>query len=90
MELDYRQCTKEEIFSGLEKLTNNEITGISIKNIISSEARDLLNIDDIEDFNGWQCDWWAKCEYNGVRLAVSGGAWYGTLAIDIDDKEDEE
>lgn len=65
----------------LKEMLENKKLEISIKNIVSSEFIDLYDVSDPDDFNGWQCDWWSHMYYEGIKFAVSGGAFYGKIGI---------
>lgn len=77
------------IDKALDQLINHESKGFSISNIISSVFCEHYGIDDIDDFNGWQCDWWAKFEYKNVSIGVSGCAWYGTIGVGLSEEEED-
>lgn len=76
-----------EIDKMLDKLISSEIdkSGFEISNIISGDFCEHYEIDDVDDFNGWQCDWWANFEYKGIALSVAGCAWYGTISVGFED-----
>ncbi len=85
--MDFRTCTKADIEKELDKMiaskTNDDI---HISHVVSNDFLDMFGIDenDIEDFNGWSCDWWVEINYNGARIGVSGNAFYGTIALTKD------
>lgn len=89
IEIDFVElnCKKEEIDKQIDRIIKGEIDGIQINNIPSSVFEDLYDVDEITDFNGWQCDWWSKMTYKNKRLDVGGCAWYATVGINRTDED---
>ncbi len=98
------QGKTEKIDEALDKMIKGELKEIRIINIPSGNFIDMYDVDDITDFNGWQCDWWSKMHYEGKTLNIMGEAFYGIINIsndsdafedgddweDDDDEEEEE
>lgn len=79
-----KEDAEEKLYKSLDlMIAEKNDNEISIINITSSEFCDLMSVEDVTDFNGWQCDWWSYFDYKFVRFNVSGCAWYGTISISI-------
>ena len=76
---------KKEIKKALDLLIKGETDNIHICNIVSSNFLELFDLDEPNDFNGWQCDWWSEMRYEGKTIAIFGCAFYGTVDLSIDD-----
>lgn len=88
VEIDYNEHVnnfKAKVEELLDKLIAKEITGISIKNVISENFCKMFEVEEVIDFNGWQCDWWSKMKYKEVTIEVGGCAWYGTIGLGLED-----
>lgn len=83
--IDWKSDNAAQIlFKELDEMAGGKNTNkININHIVSQEFCELLDVNDVTDFNGWQCDWWSEFDYHGVRFAVYGGAWYGTIEISL-------
>ena len=87
--IDYRKLNaKKEIKDALDNWISSdqeEKLKIKIEHVVSGDFEedfeDDFEMDDVTDFNGWQCDWWNSMEYKGYTFALYGGAWYGTIEI---------
>lgn len=86
--LDYMQSGDE--FAGmledsLNQLVAGSISKIHITNVISAIFCDNFGVEEVTDFNGWQCDWWSTMSHHNVKICVCGGAWYGTVDLFLED-----
>ena len=88
MKLNWKdKNAKEQLDKKLDEIVNTgSDESIDISNIVSSEFYELYDIDEVTDFNGWQCDWWSLMHYKGRIFEVCGGAWYGTIEISLSDE----
>ena len=92
IEIDYREIKDDsEFLTRIEKELNiaidlinekEEETTIGISNITSAHFCNLFDLNP-EDFNGWQCDWWADFSRRGETVHVFGEAWYGCVELSI-------
>lgn len=74
---------KEKLTVALDDLLNNTIKKISISNIVSGNFVEEYEVEEVTDFNGWECDWWSSFSYKGHQINVYGCAWYGTIELSI-------
>lgn len=47
----------------------------------------MYDVDNVEDYNGWQCDWWSNMHYKDQTFAIFGEAWYGCITISNEGEE---
>lgn len=80
-------CSKEKIDKYLDMIVNGELDGIEITNLPSGKFEEMYDVDDIEDFNGWQCDWWSTMHYKGMLFDVGGCAWNANIGINRNDED---
>ena len=82
---------KSLIVRELDKLVKREIKSIRIVGIVSSDFLNMFDLEEPDDFNGWQCDWWNHMYHNGQKIEILGDAFYGTIDLTIpDDEEDDD
>lgn len=77
---------KSEIDNLLDQLLSGKAESVRIDNIISSTFTQLYEVEEVTDFNGWQCDWWSNLFYKGKRFNVFGCAWEGYVKISSEDE----
>ena len=83
----------DKIEKALDKLISNKLNEITVVNIPSQTFTELFDVDEVTDFNGWQCDWWSTMHYKGKSLNLFGCAWDASVVISADDElhyEDED
>lgn len=81
---------KSLIVRELDKLVKREIKSIRIVGIVSSDFLNMFDLEEPDDFNGWQCDWWNHMYHNGQKIEILGGAFYGTIDLSIPEEENDE
>ena len=54
---------------------------IQLTHVVSGDFEEDFNVNDVTDFNGWQCDWWSDMYYRNYTFHLSGEAWYGKILI---------
>ena len=75
---------QDKIDEALDKMVDGLLKELRIINIPSGNFKNMYDVDDITDFNGWQCDWWSKMHYKGKTFGVFGEAFYGEIHISAD------
>lgn len=87
MQIDWKKPdSKEKLYQELDKMvkgTGSDV--INISHIISEEFCSMMDVEDDKEFNGWECDWWGKFDYDGITFSVLGGAWYGSIQITLEE-----
>lgn len=86
IKIDLLKDGLEKAKEAIKNLFNGALTSVSLKNAPASLVERILescgaDVNDCEDFNGWQCDYWNSCEYDDKKYNIFGCAWYGTATI---------
>ena len=87
--IDYRnQDAKEKILEALDSWLSEdtiEKLEIQIEHIVSGDFEedfeDIFDMEEVTDFNGWQCDWWNQMDYKHYTFDLFGEAWDGNIKI---------
>ena len=92
MKIDVREYVMEKVAEEIKKGLEEGKTHFDVAGICPSDFEDVLSrvgfsVGEVSDFNGWQCDYWCSATKDGVKWAISGGAWYGDCSICIDEEE---
>ena len=89
LSLDFINANKDktEIDNLLDQLLLGKAESVRINNMISSTFTDLYEVEEVTDFNGWQCDWWSNLFYKGKSFPVFGCAWEGYVEISRNEDE---
>lgn len=86
MNLDLIKDGEVKVKEALKDLFDGKLDCVNVKNItpklFENYVGNYAEIDNDIDFNGWQCDYWYKCEYKNEIYSVFGGAWYGNATIE--------
>lgn len=70
-----------------ERLRAGQLDEVNLNYCAADEIVDIFDLEVI-DFNGWECDWWARTiEFEGVELDIHGSAWYASCTIEISEDE---
>lgn len=84
--IDWKEEKAKELLENvLKEMLEDNTLEVRINNIVSQEFIDLYDVEEPTDFNGWQCDWWSYMYYEGTRINVMGGAFYGTIDLSIEE-----
>lgn len=79
--------SKEQVLDFAHKIAAGELDEVYLNHCPAYEIVDIFDLE-VVDFNGWECDWWAKpIEFEGVELNISGCAWYANCTIEISEDE---
>ena len=83
--IDYRnpnskQKVKELLNDWLASDQTEELK-IQLIHVVSGDFDEDFDLDDVTDYNGWQCDWWHNMEYEGYMFKLFGEAWYCKILI---------
>lgn len=89
IEIDYREPdAKKKIIEALDQWIEKdtlEKLEIQIRHIVSADFEEdfenIFEMEEVTDFNGWQCDWWNTMEYKDNIFNLYGEAWYGNIKI---------
>ena len=79
--------SKEQVLDFARKIAAGQFDEVYLNYCAASEIADIFDLD-IIDFDGWECNWWAKTiEFEGVELEIRGCAWDATCTIGISEDE---
>ena len=79
--------SKEQVLDFARKIAAGQLDEVELHYCAADDIVDIFDLEVI-DFNGWECDWWAKTiEFEGVELEIRGVAWYATCTIGISEDE---
>ena len=87
--IDYRDSNaKQKIITSLDRWIESDQSKkleLQIIHIVSddfeNDFKNKFTMDEVTDFNGWQCDWWNEMEYRNYAFDLYGEAWYGRIRI---------
>lgn len=83
--IDYRNPNAKEKVCNLLDLwilsNQQEKIEIQLEHVVSGDFEEDFSMDEVTDFNGWQCDWWHHIIYKNHVFKLFGEAWYGRILI---------
>lgn len=76
---------KNKINELLDKVVDKKLETIHLSHIVSSDFIEMYDLDEPDDVNGWQCDWWGYMYHNRTKINIFGEAFYGNVELSLYD-----